>query len=144
MEDNSIQGLMRLIDYRSSKLYKLEGAGHWFILYFHPGYIFETIAGTSDRYIAGVYENCYLLSYEGLDPDISVLFHGMVSGVKFKPEVRRKKMCHYFSVCRESVCKGCDLGKGFRGLKLTSVELKNFPLYMQNMSSLFVKLLKNC
>jgi hypothetical protein len=151
MEDNTLQGLLRLIESRESSLYKLEGMGHWYILSFlKPAElkIFEVIAGSA--YLDAVDDffdaECYRLDYEGVDPDLDIKFFGKIHGIKFTIETDYDSSSEldyfHFYACRQEPCMGCGDDYFSRSLKLSAIEVKDLPLYIQNVSETFEKILK--
>ena len=147
MEDNTLQGLLRMIESRESRLYKLEGMGHWHILnLLKPADIkvFEIIAG--DINCDDFYEEeCYRLDYEGLDPDLDIIFHGKIHGIIFGGETSDFSMASYFNFhqCSQSPCLGCGDNYFGRHLKLSTIEVTDLPIYMQNVTETFERILKN-
>ena len=150
MEDNTLRGIQRMIDYRSPKLYKLGSSNHWFIVKFRRKN-FTVLSGSVKDFIDEVFDAiCYRIDYKGSDPYLNITFQGEVDGIKIKTsEVKSRKgrvvFRYFFSVCGERICKGCgDSGDNaqIRVLTLTPVSVKEFPLYMQNVTSEFEKLMK--
>jgi hypothetical protein len=122
--------------------------GHWHILNFlKPAEqkIFEVIAGDINH--DDLYDDeCYRMDYEGYDPDLGIKFFGKIHGIKFVADTDydSQSSLDYFNfhVCRENPCTGCGDNYFGRHLKLSTIKVTDLPIYMQNVTETFEKILK--
>ena len=146
MEDNTIQGISRMIESLDYRFYKIEGQGRWYLLDFGESKVRKNylsgvvVLSGSDLEFYDDPDPCYLINYEAFDPDLEIILKGKVPGVSFFGRVITIPGEILFNHCRQIVCTNCTK---MIPLTMVPVEGKDFPLYIKNNSPEFDRILKN-
>ena len=150
MDDNSFNGLINFLE-SSGDLYKMEAGKGWYIVEvkkrndeafgWQQDPIFRIISCSAVFDIAEP-GTCHTVDYEGYDPILEIPLKGTVIGVTFTGRFLKKG--YDIDCCDRKTCEGlCHLeNENSKHVRWRVLPKEELPLYMKNMTSRFVKLLK--